>query len=326
MASFDHHDLKKIMAEGGQVSSRGAVGVEALKRSAEEDLTLDPIYNQLKMYSEIYRMLGWLRPTHMKSKFKHTLVGQMVSEGDHLDEISRGLLSESLLGITFPNPNVEQTRIRNHRPFPWILRLMVALDGKLTKWEMILGVMDVEDDLEPHAFDNAVERIRRVRGSQEALIRTVKEVCQRNGVQETTAGNYTRFPVGVMTMPQLGWGNSLQVAGLYERKTKSLVLTDVGADLAGRVEGLVDVRESHLEPFSPDERANFANVAWYAMLERAGFEALSRGDFPRLRDSAWRGAKRVLETLGIGDPCSILYSPCQQAPDEILELADSIDS
>ena len=128
-------------------------------------------------------------------------------------------------------------------------------------------------------------------------------------------------------MSQLGWGDSLHVAGLYERKTKSLVLTDVGADLAARVEGLVDVRESHLEPFSPDERANFANVAWYAMLERAGLEeALSDGDFPRVRDSAWRGAKRVLETLGIGDPCSILYSPCQQAPDEILELADSIDS
>ena len=319
--------MTKVMIEDGQASSRGAVGVEALRRSTEEDLTRDPLYNQLKMYSELYRMFGWLRPTHMRSEFKHTPLGDAVSTGDHLDKISVGLLSESLLGITFPNPNVEQTGIRNHRPFPWILRLMAALDGKLTKWEMILGVMDVEDDLEPHAFDNAVEQIRRVRGSKVALNRAVKEVCQRNNIQKTTAGNYTRVLVGALSMPQLGWGDSLYVAGLYERKTKSLVLTDVGADQAGRVAGLVDVRESHLEPFSPDERANFANVAWYAMFERAGLEeVLKDGDFPRARDSAWRGAKRVLETLGIGDPCSILYSPCQQAPDEILELADSIDS
>ena len=80
-ASLDHHFMTKVMIEDGQASSRGAVGVEALRRSTEKDLTRDPLYNQLKMYSELYRMFGWLRPTHMRSDFKHTPLGDEVLTG-----------------------------------------------------------------------------------------------------------------------------------------------------------------------------------------------------------------------------------------------------
>jgi hypothetical protein len=56
-------DMSAAMVKQNRASSCGFMGEEALKRSTREDRCRDPMYNQSKMYSELYRMLGWFRST-----------------------------------------------------------------------------------------------------------------------------------------------------------------------------------------------------------------------------------------------------------------------
>jgi hypothetical protein len=77
-----------------------------------------------------------------------------------------------------------------------------------------------------------------------------------------------------------------------------------------------------LVPFSADERACFANYAYYSMLIRAGVAA------EELRDefgAAAAGAHRILAEFGIDGPMDLLYSPVQQASNAILQRAGSIE-
>jgi hypothetical protein len=196
-----------------------------------------------------------------------------------------------------------------------------SLGGVLTKWEMILGLLDVVDDRQEGAFEEAVERVRCVRGSRAALDAAVDEVCERSQVTRNTLSNYTRLPVGVLKAPELGWGTSEYVSGIYERRTKALTLTDLGAAVGEAAASRVDVRESDLEVYSDDERANFANVGYYAMLGRAG---LPLDDFEQDRAMAWEAAQRIVGDLGVASPEDLLYSPLQQAPDAILQLASEL--
>jgi hypothetical protein len=155
--SFDLDTMSKIMTSHHQASSRGAVGAEALARSREEDRSRDPLYNQSKMYSEVFRMLGWLRPADRRLAFRTTILGDLVAS----DFVSRpdlvdALLRECLLGITFPNPATDNVGVSNHRPFRWLLLLAAKLDGVISRHEMILGVLAVTDDLKPGCFEAAV--------------------------------------------------------------------------------------------------------------------------------------------------------------------------
>jgi hypothetical protein len=71
--------MTEVMTEHFQASSLGAVGATARSRSTEIDRSRDPLYNQLKMYSEVYRMLGWLRPAGRRLEFTTTILGDQVA-------------------------------------------------------------------------------------------------------------------------------------------------------------------------------------------------------------------------------------------------------
>ena len=68
--NFTHDDATNTLIQHGLVSSSGAIGDEAINRSRRDDRSRDPLYNQLKMYSEIYRMLGWYHPGTKRTTFK----------------------------------------------------------------------------------------------------------------------------------------------------------------------------------------------------------------------------------------------------------------
>ena len=56
---FSLYDMMLAMINNYLVSSEGFTGMKAFERSLREDASRDPIYNQAKMYAELYRMLGW---------------------------------------------------------------------------------------------------------------------------------------------------------------------------------------------------------------------------------------------------------------------------
>lgn len=319
--TFDLDTISKILVESGQASSRGVAGQEALMRSHNQNRSLDPLYNQSKMYSELFRMLGWLRPGDNRHEHQTTFLGDEVAHSEHIDSYTKALIGESFLGIVFPNPCVRSSRIVNLRPFPWLLKIISSVGGHITRHEMILGLLSVTDDQSEGAYEAATEQILRVRGSLDNLYNAVDYVAKANKVMRTTLENYTRVPVGVLKSPILDWGKTERLKGLYEKTVQAISLTDTSQNVIDRLYELVDVREQAIMEYTPMERANFAIVAYFAMLDRAGWSLKSE---QTTRDQAWRKSRRITNFLEIDEPLKILYSPFQQAPEDILQLASQI--
>lgn len=321
---FDLDFMTTVLTQQFQASSRGAVGSAARDRSADADRSRDPLYNQLKMYSEVYRMLGWLRPGAKRLEFSTTILGDLVAE-DFVERVDLvyGLLRECLLAVAFPNPSTDNVGVINQRPFRWLLLLSSELDGVITRHEMILGLLAVVDDQQPDAFEDAVERVRSKRGaSRKVLDEAVAAYASGNGVQVTTLENYTRLPVGVFKSTQIGWAESERVTDLYNKPIEALSLSTKGHASASWLRVTRDVREEELNQFDLDSRAHFANYAYYAMLLRAGVELDAVEDDLRRAEA---GCGDIIRGLSIQEPGLLLYSPIQQANDDILDRASKIE-
>src|SRR5581483_8646684 len=141
---FSIDDAVEVLIERRMLSSSGAVGEEALRRSTRDDRSRDPLFNQFKMFSELYRLLGWLHITTARSRFVCTVLGQYVAEYEH--EERRRLVEESLLGLALPNPHSENFGVTNARPFATLAKTMHALDDVLSRDEMIVSVYTLPDD------------------------------------------------------------------------------------------------------------------------------------------------------------------------------------
>jgi hypothetical protein len=324
--SFDLDDMIGVVTAHGQASSQGAQGAMAVERSRREDRSRDALYNQLKMYSEIFRMLGWLRPlADQRLVFRVTLLGETLAfdaEGDR--RYLRGLVSESLLAIVFPNTVTENAGVVNQRPFRWLLMLMSKLNGVITRHEVILGLLAVVDDQRPGELAAVVDRIVALRnGPVAGLHSAVDEFAVRQRVQKNTLENYTRLPMGVLASPFLGWGEKTRLFGLYvgQRPLSAVKLLPFGTTAAEELAHRHDIRVNALTSSSPAERALFASFSFYALLARAGLEP-SEVRSPLAEAAHLSGS--VLDRLDISWPVDdFLFSPFTQESDSVLGLASS---
>jgi hypothetical protein len=184
----------------------------------------------------------------------------------------------------------------------------------------------VTDDRAGPTIDDTAGRIAALRGRRHThLIAEVDALAAADRVTRTTLENYTRFPVGVMKSPLVGWGTAATESGLYvDRRRQPLFrLTPSGSDLAGLLDGATDVRESDLEGFDDHARAAFATYAFYCMQQRAGFDLT---ECAAEIDASRAQAAPILSALGNPHQDRLIYSPEQQAPDAILALATSASS
>ena len=119
---FSLYDMELAMINNRLVSSEGYTGMEAFKRSLREDSSRDPIYNQAKMYAEVYRSLGWFSSSPDNSlNFGVTELGRIISELD--DSINKNIYKESVLGIVDPNKILDKKDGLIMRPFKLFLHL-----------------------------------------------------------------------------------------------------------------------------------------------------------------------------------------------------------
>src|SRR5438270_9172518 len=81
----DLDDIVAATVSANLATSSGYMGAEAIARSTREDRSRDPLYNQLKMYAELFRAHGWLHPTEQSAlNYSFTLLGrQLVEAGPH---------------------------------------------------------------------------------------------------------------------------------------------------------------------------------------------------------------------------------------------------
>jgi hypothetical protein len=308
--NFDLDDAARVLVHAGQASSSGAIGAEALRRSTRQDRSRDPLYNQLKMYTEIYRMLGWVHPVDRKLSFRITPLGAHVEatygSGDpHI----AALIQQCLVSIAFPNPNTIGRGVANVRPFLTMLRFFDALDGYASRDELIVGVYTLSDDTNTRDFERSVSRIRALRKSGPDALRA--SLARAAGaVQVNTLKNYTRFPLGALKSELISWAQPESTDSKFDERVLIYRLTESGRRFARAHANLRDIRSEELTSANLSEKAHFLALAHYMMYERTGLGLASAGiDIGPLAD----GCARLLENLGIADPRDILFSPFQQA-------------
>lgn len=318
---FDLDFMTNVMAENFQASSMGAHGQEAVRLSTRDDRTRDPLFNQSKMYSELYRMLGWIRSdVDSHSKFTVTPLGQTVMHYQLAGgQQTRGLVAESFISAVFPNPSTVNVGITNHRPFAQLLKLAHMLNGEITRDEMIVGVLSITDDLAPNAIKNQAEKILGFRKkSKKAASEAVEKIALKNNLQVNTLENYTRLPVAILGSEYLGWGNGVYSNTTYSSKEKLKIirLTEAGKNQAEKLLISNDLRAESLFEFSILERAWLAQFGYYAMAMRAG---ITEAEIVDKVKASQVNASEIMRKLSIKDAIHLIYNPSLQESDEVLK-------
>lgn len=301
--TVDLDDIVAAVVAANLATSSGYMGEEAVARSTRADRSRDPLYNQLKMYAELFRTLGWLHPTPQSAlKFTFTLLGeQVVAAGRDFG----ALLEECVLGIVYPTPILAVKGDFDLRPFAFILRVMAACDGHLSRDEMIIGPLSAASDRGKKNLDAVVATIEAARESAAASGEAVEAVSDARKIQVNTLQNYTRWPIALLR--DLGWATRGATRFRDGRKYRTFHLTDKGRALAVRVGGCVDLRVDDAAQLAPDELKALAVVAHFRMLERSGFDIEPVGE--RIAEAEAIAAP-VLGRLGT-DGRNLLFSPFQ---------------
>ena len=299
-------DLDNIVAAvvaANLATSSGYMGEEAVARSTRADRSRDPLYNQLKMYAELFRTLGWLHPTPQSAlKFTFTLLGeQVVAAGRDF----KPLLEECVMGIVYPTPILTVRGDFDLRPFAFILRVMAACNGHLSRDEMIVGPLSAATDRGKRNLDAVVATIEAARTSATHTKDAVASVSRARNIQVNTLQNYTRWPIALLR--DLGWTTRGPARFRDGREYGTLYLTDKGQALAERVDGSVDLRVDDAAQLASEERKALAVVAHFRMLERSGFDIAPVDE--RIAE-AEAIATAMFERLGT-DGRNLLFSPFQ---------------
>jgi hypothetical protein len=266
--SFSLDDMSNILVEKNLATSSGYMGQEALARSNREDRSRDPLYNQSKMYAELYRTLGWFHSKEESSlNYEMTYLGQHVfSSKFNISEIFK----QCILGISYPNPNLEVKNNHFLRPFKTILRTMMHLDGVLSRDEMILGPLSMINDRDEIEFQDMINLIKSIRGNKKKLNSKFAALSQELKIQKNTMRNYTRFPIAVLTWTE--WTEKVKNKEIYNSSMPFLKLTDGGVALASDRYFTNDVRNKDLVKCSIEDKVVIAKFSFYKMMDRSGFD------------------------------------------------------
>ena len=288
---FDLDDMTLAMLERNNVSSQGAFGDEALRRSTREDRSRDPLYNQSKMYAELYRTLGWFQSTTGALRFAFSWLGEHAAATPD----PRALAIESLLGMAYPNEVLGVTGTHSVRVFPALLRTAEALGGGITRDEMIVGPLSISDDRDEVEWASMIARLKRCRKERGRIEEEISALSAARKISHVTMANYTRFPIA-----------ALRWAGWCEKSSRSmLMLTPFAKQTLSWLSNMSDVRVSDYKAMPQKAREPLMRLSAHLMLARAGFDVSPA-------KPAMDADRVVLDGLGVPSTPDPLFSPFQQ--------------
>ena len=266
---FTLDDMSATLTSSNLAASSGHVGEKALALSTRKDRSRDPLYNQSKMYAELFRTLGWIVSDDPNAalRFRFTLLGDHAAIA-HADP--KAIFEESILGINYPNQILAIKGTEASRVFSTILRVASRLDGYICRDEIILGVLNHDDD--ETNVEYVVNTIRKMRKSIRHLAIAMENMSDEKGIQINTMRNYTRFPLAVMTY--CDWLERESTKRFYPDGYPTIMYkqTPYGLKRANEIEQAVDFRLSDYER-SPSEKQNaMIRLGFYTMLQRANFD------------------------------------------------------
>lgn len=323
---FNHDDAAKFLATEGLASSRGAVGLEALKRSTEKNKSLDPLYNQHKSYSEMFRMLGWYEPGNMQTNFKLTEYGEYIYGNDDENTLQK-LFGLNVLHIVSPNPLTTVKGYNVLRPFVYLLKLMLRVGGMINRDEMILEVLACENDLDENAVEESARRILELRATKnfdsvEKKIVELRIKHRKTGTKimsEDTLPNYTRFPIA--TLKWMKWAEPVSDKTIYgpKKSIKFLRLTSYGKTLAKDLNEMPDVRFEMLDKYSRQEKLSFIAYSNLYQLQKIGFDL---GEYENKIECLKKRSHKILSDYNIEN--DFLFFGYQEAPRACLNEVDAL--
>jgi len=253
---FGLDDISRAMISTNNVTSQGAIGNEALKRSFRVDRSRDPIYNQSKMYAELFRTLGWILFTSSKLTYTFSLLGIHVATASN----PNSLMQECLLGIAYPNEVLGVKSTQNIRVFSSIILTLDSLKW-ISRDEMIAGPLSISDDQDPNMFKKMIDTIIFCRNNPTELQKIICDLSAQRRISKVTMGNYTRFPIAVF--PWAGWG---------VKKSRGIIeFTEAGEKIALLLKNNPDIRLSDFNNFPDETKPSFIRFTFYSILSRSGF-------------------------------------------------------
>lgn len=303
--TVDIDDLVRATVEANLATSSGYMGEEAIMRSTRNDRSRDPLYNQLKMYAELFRSLGWIRSTEKFAlKYNFTLLGEQVIAAEHHWQL---LVGETVLGIAYPNHAIELQVQYDIRPFATILITMLSCNNGLSRDEMIVGPLNAMSDRSKSNINNIIKKIMKLRKEPNAIQVALDELQEARNIQINTMRNYTRWPLAVLR--DLKWVE--EDREFYQQSKKAFQiyrLTKFGKSLAHNLEKTIDLRIDQVDSLSYDQKFALSRYAHFSMMERAGFDISSvSGQLQQDKKICFE----TLQKLELPTDKPILFSPFQ---------------
>ena len=306
-------DIVRTAIAANLATSSGYMGEEALARSTRADRSRDPLYNLIKMYAELFRMLGWIHPTSDRAlSFRFTRLGEQVAEAGRN---YWPILDECALGLVYPNPLLSTKGHFDLRPFAFIVKVMGECGGHLSRDEMIIGPLNTRSDRTAADLAEVVSLIGSARESLVHAQQAVVEVAKVRGIQVNTLYNYTRWPIALMR--DSSWVQSDSQKFTDGRKYSTWSLTEKGWEIHRRLSSSFDIRLDHLQDMTPEGRIAVAHASHWRILERSGFNLTPVAEEYA---EATRAARESLKQWKV-DERELLFSPFQSMTLEDIDAA-----
>ena len=284
---FELDVVSKALIQTSNVTSQGAIGIEALERSTRADRSRDPIYNQSKALCELYRLLGWLQSTTAQTKYIVTYLGEALVNAKDKDNV----VEECLIGLSYPNECVEVKANTNLRPFKSILYYL-NMNNSLSRDEIIYGVLNIDDDTNAQELESLSKKMiafRKIRnGLKNELIQIGKKI---NIKYDPTMGNYTRFPISAIKWANFG-----------EKENNTFIVTQAAKNKFRELTGAQDIRLNTFNKLKKEEQKHLIIYSHLKMLQRFGLSI----DEIKMRESY-----RFLIDNNVIENENILFSPFQ---------------
>lgn len=268
---FNLGDMERIMAETSLVTAYGYAGDQALAITSKRSDSLNSTKMNMKMYAEVFRMLGWIAPANREKSYpvSFTLIGACAGNSNF--EGAASLAEEALMGFVNPaeiNHNVKYTE--RVRFYPFVLRTLRELDGIMYKHELCLGPMSCDDNDEG-SFEAMIARLKSLRGDYSRLSDAFGALAQELNMTRESVDNSTRLPIGLLS--GLGWiEKGIKNKTLYNKSLTCFRISDKGIARLDEYLAMADLRLDGFHSLEPNLQEPAIRVGAYSMLERAGFD------------------------------------------------------
>lgn len=315
---FNNDDIAAVLAKSNLMASSGFTGDAAIALGANSNRSRDKTYNNAKMFAEIYRLLGLISVVNnVSSQYRFTFIGDhmVVPNADR-----KAIIEQCIIGMNNPNKIMDVSYTESIRFFSCVLFTMQDLDGYLSRDEMILGPMCINDNDETE-YNNMILHIKELRASRslsrvnhelEALGKTLTD-NKSTGMSVDSMQNCTRIPISVLKY--CGWVED-EYKRFYDRSVKFMKLTEHGKSTIAKIRVMRDLRLDDYEKSSAKQQEALIRLGAYQMLLRSNF------DLSEVEDDIEKDKKVCEKILGGQE---ILFSPYQTLEYDVVNHALNIE-